>query len=355
MSVDALIREARRGRATLDAFRLLEALPVAVMAADEAGAIRFVNAAAAELIGAGLGLTGRRLEDVFGMGSPVVALCERARRTNAQLVESELTLPNGVATVAAASPSDEEGWVSLAFTPLPRRRSLSAPSTAARALAHEVRNPLAGIRAAAQLLGRSCPDEDRALTTLICDEVDRVSRLTDRIDPFDGLAHAALTAVNVHEALDRVRAVVASGYPNIAIRMRYDPSLPAVRGNLDLLIQALLNIAKNAAEALAETPGAEIALATAFRPGMRVRLANGSAARPLLEVTVTDNGPGLPDTVRHRLFEPFVSGKPGGMGLGLAIAAEVVARHEGVIEAESAPGRTMFRILLPLADREIES
>jgi two-component system, NtrC family, nitrogen regulation sensor histidine kinase GlnL len=355
VSVDALVTEARRSRSALDAFRLLEGLPVAIVVVDEAGAIRFVNAAAAELFGAGLGLTGRRLGDVFGEGSVVSALCDRARRTEAQLVESELTLPSGVATVAAASPSGEEGLVSLAFTPLPRKRSLAAPSNVARALAHEVRNPLAGIRAAAQLLGRSCADEDKALTTLICDEVDRVRRLTDRIDPFDVTAHAPFRAINVHEALGRVRAVVANGHPQVSIKERYDPSLPPVRGDLDQLIQAFLNIAKNAAEALSNTSPGEIVLATAFRPGMRVRLGSGSAARPLLEVIVSDNGPGLPDTVRHRLFEPFVSGKPGGMGLGLAIAAEVVSRHEGVIEAESAPGRTVFRILLPLADKESQA
>ncbi len=354
MSADTILPAARKSRATLDAFRLLEGLPVAIVAVDEAGAIRFVNASAAELFGAGLGLTGRRLEDVFGAASPVLAMCERARRTQAQLVESELCLPNGIVTVAAAAPSGEEGLISLAFTPLPKRRSVAAPSNAARTLAHEVRNPLAGIRAAAQLLARGCTEEDQALTTLICDEVDRVRRLTDRIDPFDVMGQTPFTAVNVHEALGRVRAVVAGGHPGVSLKEHYDPSLPPVRGDLDQLIQAFLNIAQNAAEALTATPRPEIILATAFRPGMRVRRASGSAARPLLEVAVTDNGPGLPDTVRDRLFEPFVSGKSGGMGLGLAIAAEVVARHDGVIEAESAPGRTVFRVLLPLADKEAE-
>jgi two-component system nitrogen regulation sensor histidine kinase GlnL len=203
-------------------------------------------------------------------------------------------------------------------------------------------------------LGRSCAEDERALTTLICEEVDRVRRLTDRIDPFDVLGQAPFVAVNVHEALGRVRAVVSGSHPRVAIKERYDPSLPPVRGDLDQLIQAFLNIAQNAAEALAGTPQGEIVLATAFRPGMRVRRGGGGAARPLLEVTIADNGPGLPDAVRDRLFEPFVSGKPGGMGLGLAIAAEVVARHDGVIEAESAPGKTVFRVLLPLAQKEIE-
>ena len=339
----------RLGRAALDAFRLLETLPVAVIAVD-GFAVRFVNAAAAELFGAGLGLTGRRLEDVFGDASPVLALTERARRTDAQLVETDFALPSGAHAVVAAAPVGDGGLVSLVFTPLPRRRTVTAPSQAARALAHEVRNPLAGIRAAAQLLSRSGEEEQRALTSLICDEVDRVHRLTDRIDPFDSFQVTLFGPINVHEALGRVRAVVASGHPMVGIKERYDPSLPAIRGDLDQLIQAFLNIAKNAAEALSGVPNAEIVLITGFRPGVRVRRGAGAPARPQLEVAIVDNGPGLPDHVRDRLFEPFVSGKPGGMGLGLAIAAEVINRHDGVIEVESGPGRTAFRILLPLAE-----
>jgi two-component system nitrogen regulation sensor histidine kinase GlnL len=342
----------RPSRAVLDAFRLLEALPVAVIAVDEASAVRFVNAAAAELFAGGLGLTGRRLQDVFGSASPVVALGERARRTEAQLVEADLVLPSGAHAVVAAAPVGDGDLVSLAFTPLPRRRAVAAPSSAARALAHEVRNPLAGIRAAAQFLSRTDEEEVRALTSLICDEVDRIHRLTDRIDPFDSLGQGPYQAVNVHEALNRVRAIVSSGFPAIKVRERYDPSLPPVRGDLDQLIQAFLNLAKNAAEALAKVEDGEIIFATCFRPGLRVRRAAGAPAHPQLEVAIIDNGPGLPDDIRDRLFQPFVSGKAGGMGLGLAIVAEVVNRHDGAIEVDSAPGCTAFRIMLPLAEKD---
>lgn len=342
----------RPSRTVLDAFRLLETLPVAVIAVDEACAVRFVNAAAAELFAAGLGLTGRRLQDVFGPASPVVALSERSRRSEAQLVEADLVLPSGAHAVVAAAPVGDGDLVSLAFTPLPRRRAMAAPSTAARALAHEVRNPLAGIRAAAQLLSRTNEEEVKALTSLICDEVDRIHRLTDRIDPFDALGQGPYEAVNVHEALNRVRAIVGSGFPSIRVKERYDPSLPPVRGDLDQLIQAFLNLAKNAAEALATVEDGEIIFATGFRPGLRVRRGAGAPARPQLEVAIIDNGPGLPDAIRDRLFEPFVSGKAGGMGLGLAIVAEVVTRHDGAIEVDSAPGRTAFRIILPLAEKD---
>ncbi|MBU6407293.1 MAG: PAS domain-containing protein [Alphaproteobacteria bacterium] len=342
----------RLSRVGFDAFRLLEALPVAVIAVDAAAAVRFVNAAAAELFAAGLGLTGRRLQDVFGAASPVVALSERARRTEAQLIEADLVLPSGAHAVVAAAPVGDGDLVSLAFTPLPRRRATAVPSTAARALAHEVRNPLAGIRAAAQLLSRTAEEDVRTLTGLICDEVDRIHRLTDRIDPFDSLGQSAHAAVNVHEALDRVRAIIRSEFPAIRLKERYDPSLPPIHGDLDQLIQAFLNLAKNAAEALAGVDGGEIMLATSFRPGVRVRRGAGAPARPQLEVAIIDNGPGLADHIRDRLFEPFVSGKAGGMGLGLAIVAEVVARHEGAIELDSAPGRTAFRIVFPLLERD---
>jgi two-component system nitrogen regulation sensor histidine kinase GlnL len=279
-------------------------------------------------------------------------LGERARRTEAQLVEADLVLPSGAHAVVAAAPVGDGDLVSLAFTPLPRRRAVAAPSSAARALAHEVRNPLAGIRAAAQFLSRTDEEEVRALTSLICDEVDRIHRLTDRIDPFDSLGQGPYQAVNVHEALNRVRAIVSSGFPAIKVRERYDPSLPPVRGDLDQLIQAFLNLAKNAAEALAKVEDGEIIFATCFRPGLRVRRAAGAPAHPQLEVAIIDNGPGLPDDIRDRLFQPFVSGKAGGMGLGLAIVAEVVNRHDGAIEVDSAPGRTAFRIMLPLAEKD---
>jgi two-component system nitrogen regulation sensor histidine kinase GlnL len=231
-------------------------------------------------------------------------------------------------------------------------RARSAPAatehSAARTLAHEVRNPLAGIRAAAQLISRDANPESSALATLICDEVDRIHRLTDRIDPFGAIEPPRFERFNIHEALDRVRKLIGSSAPNLLIIERYDPSLPPVRGDLDQLIQAFLNIAKNAAEAVERQNDGEIAISTSYRPGVRFRSAATGAARAQLDVQIVDNGPGLHADVADRLFEAFATTKAGGMGLGLTVAADIIARHDGRIEVESAPGRTAFHILLPI-------
>src|SRR5262249_42669132 len=150
-------------------------------------------------------------------------------------------------------------------------------------------NPLAGIRAAAQLIGRSGDAEAAALANLICEEVDRMRRLTDRIDPHETIAPPRFESFNIHQALERVRRLIASSAPDVMIRERYDPSLPHVRGDMDQLIQAFLNIAKNAAEAVAGQSDGEIAITTSYRPGIKFRSAASGAARAQLEVQIVDN------------------------------------------------------------------
>src|SRR5262249_47037252 len=147
---------------------------------------------------------------------------------------------------------------------------------------------------------------------------------------------------------ERVRKLIGSSAPDLLIRERYDPSLPGVRGDLDQIIQALLNIAKNAAEAMGERPDSELQFVTLYRPGVHVRSAATGAPRAQLEVQIVDNGPGIDPAVADRLFEPFASTKSGGMGLGLAVSADIVARHDGRIEVDARPGRTAFRVLLPI-------
>jgi len=337
-----------------DAERWLEALPAPVIGVDAGERIRFVNAEAADLLaGVGRGLLGRRLEEIFGSDAPVLLLARRALANGAGVAEADVALVGpgfalGRATVAAG-PVGENGYIALVLTRATRARQ--APpnvNAAARTLAHEVRNPLAGIRAAAQLIGRNDDPDSAALAKLICDEVDRIRRLTDRIDPLDSLEPPRFERFNVHEALDRVRRLIGSSAPDVMIRERYDPSLPHVRGDLDQLIQAFLNVAKNAAEAVAGQSDGEIAFLTAYRPGVRIRSAASGAARAQLEVQIVDNGPGLHPDIADRLFEPFASAKSGGMGLGLTVSADIIARHDGRIEVESAPGRTAFKILLPI-------
>ena len=340
---------------TPDGDRWLEALPAPVLGIDAGERIRFVNAAAADLLaGVGRGLLGRRLDEIFGIDAPIIALVRRTLSGASGVAEADVALVGpgfalGRATVAAA-PVGESGYIALVLTRPPRARAApsAAASSAARTLAHEVRNPLAGIRAAAQLISRADDQESAELAKLIVDEVDRVRRLTDRIDPLGAVDVPKFERFNIHEALDRVRRLVGSSAPNVTIRERYDPSLPNVRGDLDQLIQALLNIAKNAAESIGDQADGEITISTSYRSGVKFRSAASGAARAQLEVQIVDNGPGLHPDVADRLFEAFATTKSGGMGLGLTVAADIIARHDGRIEVESEPGRTSFKILLPI-------
>jgi two-component system, NtrC family, nitrogen regulation sensor histidine kinase GlnL len=348
----------RASRNANDAQTLLDALPVLVIGVDIAGRIHFANVAAAEMLaGAAGGLLGRRLGDVFGPDSIVATFGRRAAAEAIRLSQADIQLegPNFIIGRAdfIAAPVDEPPGAALTFIPRAFPRATAIERTAppiARTLAHEVRNPLAGIRAAAQLIGKDANAETRVLTDMICAEADRIRRLTDRIDALDEIAAPRVSPVNIHEVLGRAQTVVATTFPNIAIDELYDPSLPPVSGDMDQLIQLFLNITKNAAEAVRGRPNGRVTLSTRYRPGVRVRSAGG-VSRPQMEIAVSDNGPGIAaDMMDGRVFEPFATTKQDGVGLGLAIAAEIVARHEGRIDVESRPGHTVFRVLLPIAE-----
>jgi two-component system nitrogen regulation sensor histidine kinase GlnL len=219
-------------------------------------------------------------------------------------------------------------------------------------LAHEIKNPLSGIRGAAQLLEQSVgDDDDRTLTRLICEEADRIVKLVDRMEVFADKRPIDREPLNIHVVLDHVKRLAQSGFArHIAFVEDYDPSLPAVLGNRDQLIQVFLNLVKNAAESIGPNAGdGEIQLTTAFRPGVRLsRPGSKSRVSLPLEFCVKDNGPGVPEDLLPHLFDPFVTTKPTGTGLGLALVAKIIGDHGGIIECESQPRRTVFRILMPM-------
>ena len=223
-------------------------------------------------------------------------------------------------------------------------------------LAHEVKNPLSGIRGAAQLLEQNANPQDTELTRLIRDEADRICDLVDRMGVFSDTRPLERDAVNIHLVLDRVHRLAKNGFAkNIRILTDFDPSLPPVYGNHDQLVQVFLNLIKNAAEEVPES-GGEIILETAYQQGVRFAVpGQGSRVHLPLRVSIIDNGPGIPDDIKSYLFDPFVTSKPQGSGLGLALVAKIIDDHGGVIECDSQARRTTFKVMLPMfsGDQEV--
>lgn len=358
-------RAARRNLAGIDAEAILGAIASATLVIDPDLRIRYANGAAEQLFQSSVQtMLGARLTEILPPQGAVMALVDQAAREGAALAAHGLVIdtPRTGArnvTVSIAPVTDRTGWLVLSLQEqtraiqigqqLEHRGAARSMIAMAALLAHEVKNPLSGIRGAAQLLEQSVAEDDKRFAQLIRDECDRIVALVDRMQVFSDGGPLARSPVNIHVVLERVRRVAEAGFARgVKFVERYDPSLPPVDGNHDQLVQVFLNLIKNAAEATPRKSG-EIVLSTAYQQGVRIaQSATGNRVQLPLVVSIQDNGAGIPDDVKPHLFEPFITTKPKGSGLGLALAAKIVSDHGGVIEYESEPRRTVFRVRLPI-------
>jgi two-component system nitrogen regulation sensor histidine kinase GlnL len=356
-------------RPAIDAFAVMAALPSPVLVVDGRNMIRGLNPAAEQFFDIGAGLaTGQRLTELIAPDSPVFAIIEAARQAEASISEYGLGLESPrighrVVSFQVAPIAELPGHLVLSLhelsiaakidRQLSHRHAARSVTAMAAMLAHEVKNPLSGIRGAAQLLEQTAEPADRELTRLICEETDRICALVDRMDVFSDPRPLERQPVNIHEVLERVRKLAQTGFArHVRFVEDYDPSLPAVSGNRDMLIQVFLNLIKNAAEAVAEE-GGEITISTAYQHGIKLAVAGSENRVQLpLVVTIADNGAGIPEDLRPHLFDPFVTTKRNGTGLGLALVAKIIDDHGGVIEFDSQPRRTQFRVMLPKVARD---
>jgi two-component system nitrogen regulation sensor histidine kinase GlnL len=350
---------------------LWASLPVPVLLLEPDDTIADITPAAEFFLNmSAKSLRGRPVWDKLMVAAPLEQAFARVRRDRAGLFINDVDVGSGnrppvQCNIQIGPVSDQSGRVLVMFEPrqiadrMDRANSVKAAAKSAigmsEMLAHEIKNPLAGITGAAQLLAMELTGDDRELTDLIVHEARRISKLLEQVEQFGNLSPPQRHAVNVHDLLDRARKSAALG---VAARMKiveqYDPSLPNTYVDGDQMLQVFQNLMKNAAEASDPRNGGTITLRTFYDVSLRLRKRDGSGAPLPLQVEIIDDGAGIPPEITDDIFDPFVSGRENGTGLGLALVSKIISEHDGWIGVESVPGRTVFRISLPIAPKDLE-
>lgn len=342
-------------------------LPIPAFLIDPGDVISEVNPAAESFLNASVrSVRGAPIFDVLAIDSPIDDGFRRVRQDQSSLFMNNVDVGTGSmapvrSNVQIAPMTGMPGFVLVLMEPrgLADRlgRSLSVKSAAksaigmAEMLAHEIKNPLAGITGAAQLLSMGLSGDDLELTDLIVSESRRIVKLLEQVEQFGNLRPPERKAVNVHDLLDRARKSAMIGFAaHMSIVEEYDPSLPSTFVDGDQLLQVFLNLLKNAAEAAGDTRGT-IRIRTFYEMSLRLRRKDGTGSLPL-QVEIIDDGPGLPAEIAQDVFDPFISGRENGTGLGLALVSKIISDHDGWISVDSVPGRTVFRISLPVAPKD---
>ena len=348
---------------TFSEFTGLDCLSTGAMVLDADGRIQYVNPAAETLLGiSGVLLIGDGAGQVFERSLELLKAIQTARSEQETVIEYELDVAvNGHPPIrlgCSVSPLEKPAHAMLiemrAVDPHLRiarleqaRLQQEANRELLRNLAHEIKNPLGGIRGAAQLLERELPRESlREYTQVIIKESDRLQSLMERLLTPHRMPRFG--AVNIHEVLERVRSLVLAETPSVTLRRDYDISLPEIRADSEQLIQATLNIARNAVQAMHGNGHGHGQGEIVFKTRVARQITLESRRYRLgMRVEIIDNGPGIPEEIREQIFYPLVSGREGGSGLGLAVAQTLVAQNHGTIDCESRPGHTVFSIFLP--------
>lgn len=345
---------------------VLDAIPYPVLMLDAENIIISANLASEGFFHTSTSyLCSRNLSEFLPFGTPALDMLIRVRQRKAAIREYGIDVSsprigqNAIVDVFATPLSEPAGHIVIIFQmramadkidrQLTHRSAARTVTGLAAMLAHEIKNPLSGIRGAAQLLENSVEADDKSLTKLIRDETDRIVKLVDRMEVFSDERLPGRDPINIHSVLDHVRTIAQNGFgKNIAFIEEYDPSLPPVLANRDQLVQVFINLVKNACEAMDGDSNPQITFTTAYRSGIKLSSPGSDKRISLpLEFSISDNGTGIVDDLKEHVFDPFVTTKSNGTGLGLALVSKIVGDHGGIVEIVPNRSGTTFRILMP--------